>query len=273
MPAEREQTSLVDWVVIAISPALIMLMVGSLVFFLVEVLYQGQYSGRLLYTMFFFVFGAVLIARISIERGYSTASIYGLGLGIATLIALQTFVEYPNATLTALAPVINIGLMVVVWWSANKLTWDCTHLDEGRKASGRGVLAAAGFDANAAADNPQQQREDDEQTALDRKEQKKRKKDPEGVAGWWARWSRYREAQKKKPHTPGVWVVYFSLAALPLFGLGQSLIDPADTARRRATFLQMAVYVGSGLGLLVTTSLLGLRKYLRERGAKIPGAM
>ena len=33
----------------------------------------------------------------------------------------------------------------------------------------------------------------------------------------------------------------------------------------------MAVYVGSALALLVTTSLLGLRRYLRQRKAKIPG--
>jgi hypothetical protein len=35
----------------------------------------------------------------------------------------------------------------------------------------------------------------------------------------------------------------------------------------------MAVYVASGLGLLVTTSLLGLRRYLRQRKVKIPGAL
>jgi hypothetical protein len=272
-PSTREPPSLFDWVIIAISPALIMLMVGSLVFFLVEVLYRGQYNGRLLYTLFFFVFGAVLIARISIERGYALASVYGLGLGLATFVALQAYVEYPNPAMRAFSSVINITLMALVWWSANKLTWDCTHLDEDRKTSGRGVLAAAGLDASAAADNPNQQREDAAEAELDRKEQKKRRKDPEGFAGWMARWQRYREAQRNKPHTPGVWVVYFSLAALPLFGLGQSLIDPADTERRRFTFLLMAVYVGSGLGLLVTTSLLGLRKYLRERGVKIPTAM
>lgn len=272
-PATREQPSLIDWVVIGISPALIMLMVGSLVFFLVEVLYRGEYSSRLLYILFWFVFATVLVARISIEEGYSRASIFGGALAAATFIALSAYVDYPNKAAQSLAPVINLGLMAVIWWSAHKLTWDCTHLDEGRKTSGRGVLAAAGLDANAAADNPQQQKEDEAQAALDKKEEKKRKKDPEGFGGWLARWQRYREARKKKPHTPGVWVVYFSLAAFPLFGLGQSLIDPGDAARRRFTFLLMAVYVGSGLGLLVTTSLLGLRKYLRERGAKVPGAM
>lgn len=270
--AARQQPSLTDWVVIAISPVLIMLMVGSLVFFLVEVLYRGQYNDRLLYILFWFVFATVLIARISIEEGYSKASMYGLALAAATFIALNAFVAYPNKALQAFAAVINVGLMAVIWWSAHKLTWDCTHIDEDRKASGRGVLAAAGLDDTAAADNPVQQREDEEAAAEEEKP-KKRKKDPGGLLGWLTRYDRHREAQRKKPHTPGVWVVYFSLAALPLFGLGQALIPADDADRRRATFLQMAVYVGSGLGLLVTTSLLGLRKYLRDRGAKVPAAM
>src|SRR5947207_1208832 len=35
----------------------------------------------------------------------------------------------------------------------------------------------------------------------------------------------------------------------------------------------MAVYVASALGLLVTTALLGVRRYLRQRKAKVPAAM
>ncbi|QEL18000.1 DUF4129 domain-containing protein [Limnoglobus roseus] len=278
MPAETKAPTLVDWVVIALSPALVMLMVGSLVFFLVEVLYAGQYSDRLLYTLFFFVIGAVLIARISIEQGSMKARMYGLGLGLATFIALQTFVSYPKGT-QFISPVINLFLIAIVWWSANKLTWDCTHLDEDRKSSGRGILVAAGLDGptptNAAESRAREkQGETDGDDEADVKaEAKKRKKDPVGVLGWMARWDRFRETQRKKPHTPGTWIVYFSLAAFPLFGLGQSLIPADDVARRRATFLQMAVYVGSGLMLLVTTSLLGLRKYLRERNANIPPAM
>ena len=72
MPAEREPPTLADYAVTAISPVLIMLMVGSLVFFLVTVLPTGDYKERLLYTTFFFVFGAVLIARIAIQ--YDAAS-------------------------------------------------------------------------------------------------------------------------------------------------------------------------------------------------------
>src|SRR5947207_7418564 len=96
MAADREPPTTTDYVVTALSPVLIMLMVGSLVFFLVEVLYAGQYSGKLLYTLFFFVAGAVLVARIAIETDASRASMYGLILGIVTYIALLTYFEYPG---------------------------------------------------------------------------------------------------------------------------------------------------------------------------------
>ena len=49
---------------------------------------------------------------------------------------------------------------------------------------------------------------------------------------------------------------------------------PVDAlARRRYTFWLMVVYVGGGLGLLLTTSFLGLRMYLRRRKLKMPAAM
>ena len=66
MAAEREPPSVADYVVTGIGPVLVMLMVGSLVFFLVEVLYAGKYSDRLLYTFFFFVMGAVLVSSTAI---------------------------------------------------------------------------------------------------------------------------------------------------------------------------------------------------------------
>ncbi len=70
-----------------------------------------------------------------------------------------------------------------------------------------------------------------------------------------------------------MWVVYFSLAALPIFGIGQWLIPVADAAGRRQTFWLLCVYVASGLGLLLTTSFLGLRRYLRQRRIEMPALM
>jgi hypothetical protein len=256
--AKPAPPSLTDYAVTAISPILIMAMVGSLVFFLVEVLYGGKYSDRLLWTLFFFVVGTVLIARIMILHGASRGLIYAAGLAAATFLALQAFVDYPNLTMRSFSILINAALMAIIWWSANKLTWDCTHIDEDRRNAGRGVLDAAGLDA--AAPEPEE-------------EEPPSKKKLAPNAGWIERWQYHREQQNKKPHTPGVWVLYFSLASLPIFGLGQSLIPPEDGQRRRVVFQEMAVFVGSGLGLLMTTTLLGLRKYLRDRGANIPTKM
>jgi len=93
--SRRLHPTLADYLVIAVSPAMIMTLVGSLVFFLIEVLYQGQYPGRLHYVMSLFVFAAVLIGRIGIELGTSHARNYAVLLGLATLLAMGRFVQFP----------------------------------------------------------------------------------------------------------------------------------------------------------------------------------
>src|SRR5262249_45717307 len=90
--------------------------------------------------------------------------------------------------------------------------------------------------------------------------------------GLLERYRRYREKQGRK-RTLGVWVVYFSLAALPLFGLGQSLIPLTAPGRRQFAFWLLMVYVACGLSLLMTTSFLGLRRYLRQKNLQMPAAM
>ena len=83
---------------------------------------------------------------------------------------------------------------------------------------------------------------------------------------WWKRFVDRRH----RAHTPGVWVVYFSLAALPLFGIGQWFIPSTDLASRQFAFQLLCIYVASALGLLLTTSFLGLRRYLRQRRLQMP---
>src|SRR5262249_45301605 len=154
---------------------------------------------------------------------------------------------------------INLGLIALTWWCAHRLTWDCTHLDENEEAASEGILEAAGFEqAPGAGPEPRPTVEEQE------KETK--------PLSWWQRYQRYREEPNKRP-TPGVWVVYFSLAALPLFGLGQSLIPVEQEGRRRYAFWLLTLYVGSGLGLLLTTCFLGLRRYLRQRQVNMPAAL
>jgi hypothetical protein len=86
---------------------------------------------------------------------------------------------------------------------------------------------------------------------------------------WWQRIA----AARNKKHAPGVWVVYFSMAALPIFGIGQGFIFNQNDDSRRFVFKLLFVYVAAALGLLLTTSFLGLRRYLRQRRIEMPTQM
>ena len=267
MAQTRHHQTLGDYVTIAISPILIMAMVGSLVYFLLEVLYAGKYEFRLQWILFCFVFGIVLVARMSMRDDLSAPwGLYGLVLGFVVWFAICRFVQFdPDTLLAPFSWAINAGLMGIVWWSAHQLTWDCTYIDDQVDASGVGLMQAAGIE-----DGESKGRAGSGRSPSDQRIEEGRA-DPQSTGiRWWERFRRYREAQRKKPHNPGVWVIYFSLAALPLFGLGQSLIPAEDEGRRRYVFWLMIVYLGSGLGLLLTTSFLGLRRYLRQRKLPMP---
>jgi hypothetical protein len=251
--AKKAHHSLADYVAIAISPALIMGLVTSLIFFLLAVIYDGEFVSRLRWVLFWYVFGTVLVARVSMETGIADrAPFYGLVLAVAIWVALFLYVDYPDG-LRAIGAVVNIFLIALIWWSTYRLTWDCTYIDDKVEQSGEGLMQAAGFEESA-------QKVEITEDAATKK------------LGWWDRYQRYR-AERNKKHSPGVWVVYFSLAALPLFGLGQTLIDVDDEERRRNVFWLMGIYVGCGLGLLLTTSFLGLRRYLRQRNLQMPVKM
>ena len=77
----------------------------------------------------------------------------------------------------------------------------------------------------------------------------------------------------RRPNAPGVWLIYFTLASLPLFGLGQWLVPAVEEDRRAGLFVYFLAYISSGMGLLLATSFLNLRRYLRQRKLKMPAAM
>lgn len=269
---KRIHASLADYVTMALSPVLIMGMVVSLCFFLVEIIYGGQrFESRLQWTLFWFSVGIVLIARISMHPAAGErAGLYGLGLGLAVWFAMSRFFSFELALgpstpafLRGFDWLINGMLIAVLWWSAHRLTWDCTFIDDNIDASGKGLLEAAGLDETA----PEEPAEDETPPEEEKRAHRA------GLAGWWDRYRAFRARQKKKPHTPGLWVVYYSLAALPLFGLGQAMIPPQQQERRRYAFWLLSLYVACGLGLLLTTAFLGLRRYLRQRKLEMPVAM
>jgi hypothetical protein len=248
----RLRKTLTDYLVIAISPALIMMLVGSLVYFLIAVYYHGGYPGRVSYIFGLFVFAAVLIARIAIEEGREYAMMYAIALGLAMLLVLGRF--------TSSTFLFNVVMLGVILWCADKLTWDCTVIDDQEDASGEGLLQTVGLDGSkeTGTSNPSLDSHDLEATTS--------REPPPVPKTLWARFVEHR----KRPHAPGVWVIYFSLAALPLFGIGQRFIPAENLEARRYAFKLLCIYTASGLGLLMTTSFLGLRRYLRQRRLEMP---
>ncbi len=268
MALTQPDKTLADYVAIALSPALIMVLVGSWVFFLLEIGYGGEHLGRLRWTLFWFVLAAVLISRISIEQGSGYAGVYGIGLAAATALLLDQMIGFlPGVWL----------MLGLIWWCASKLTWDCTLIDEDADASGEGLLQVAGIEKRAAGGDPARQvaAAVAPSPALAAKgipgrPANKRRARP---VRRWERLFLNRTHAEDQPHAPGLWVVYISLAALPIFGIGQLMIPRSDRAGREFAFVLLGSYVAAALGLLLGSSFLGLRRYLRQRYLQMPASM
>lgn len=252
----RHHKTLMDYLVITITPALIMTLIGSLTFFLITVFYEGAFEMRLHFICAMYVMATVLIGRISMEEGTEPAVMYSIPLGLVAILAVTNLVEIQSESLREISGIINVGLLAIIWWSAHKLTWDCTWINEDENAGGEGLLGNLGLDdpryVGAPAGN------------VDHPVHQQAATEPS--LSWWQRFTQRR----RRPHAPGLWVIYFSLAALPLFGFGQWFLRDQDPAVQQYAFLLLCVYVVSGLCLLLTTSFLGLRRYLRQRKVEMP---
>ena len=268
MSEARPKPTLMDYMAIAISPSMIILLVGSLAFFLLMVFYAGDFVARLYWTTGCFVFAAVLISRVSIEEGAERASLFGIALGGVAALAMSSFTNHPWWAWLVLG---------VIWWCASHLVWNCTVVDDDDDASGAGLLEAAGFDA-ALSTTAVEPKEAPPLTAAVRRKRRKvaaakaaeTPKQDSTEQPWIKRAFAWWQRSRSQKAPPGLTVVYFSLAALPIFGLGQRFIASDE---RLYAFQCLFVYVASALGLLVTTSFLGLRRYLRQRRLEMPVEM
>ncbi len=268
---EKLRATAFDGLAAALSPALIIGMIGSLVFFLIIAFYRGDYDVRLMYLMGLYTVAIVLVARIAIESDRTRAALFAAPLAVAAVLAMMRFVTI-SGELAPLSWIVNLGLLALTWYLADRITFDCTLLEEDRESIQGGLLQTIGApmvdrppkpsepsdsslatktlaDPKINASNPLS---DDERLQLALKPEDR------GKVG----------KLKKARHNPGVWVLYFALIAFPLFGLGQLVIP--DERQRSLAFWCLVVYLACALALLMTTSLWGLRRYLRQRGAMMP---
>lgn len=241
--------TITDYLVEMFCPLLIMVMVGSLALFLAKIGYSGRYVSRVNWALCWFVLGSVLISRIGIQQGYERSAVYGLLLGAAISFFFWRFLHF------GVPLFVLLGILFFIWWCTSQLTWDCTVIEDDEDSSGQGLLEASGLEAEAAKET----KEEEKKHALRRKRKR-----------WWQHLFGSQANRKGQPHAPGIWIILFSLFALPLFGLGQLKFSSGDTAEKRFGFILLGIYVGAGLGLLLLTSFLGLRRYLRQRRLEMP---
>ena len=276
---ERPVKTAADYMAIAACPALIMLLVGSLVFFLLQIGYSGEWIGRLQWTLFWFVLAMVLVSRIAIEQNPGIAFLYGLALAAATSVLLMQYV--------------GLGwgvwfLLGLIWWASNKMVWDCTLIDDDQDASGQGLMQASQLDrwtqqktkqVRAVPPSELDQNRNTPPPQIRSIPLNTKISTPRPIAQKSGISSTSKNIPNKKSgvarrkqevHSPGMWVLYFSFAAVPVFGLGELFIASGDTAGRQRCFVFLMLYLTAALGLLLLTSFLGLRRYLRQRYLQMP---
>ncbi|NBO66999.1 MAG: hypothetical protein EBU88_19505, partial [Acidobacteria bacterium] len=228
-----------DYALAALAPVLIILMIGSLVYFLITTLYRGDFHTRLMWILGLFTMASVLVTRIAIEQSRAQSLTYLGLLSAATLLVAPRFFVL-EGLLAPLSIPILIGFLALIVFLADRITMDCTSVDGAQDSHGFGLLQSLGIF----------KRSDTTVTASS-------KPDP--------------LAKEKRSHNPGVWILYFALLALPIFGLGQFFLPNGQA--QRVALACLVIYLGSALALLVMISLLSLRQYVRQRDVEMETGM
>ncbi|TWT93334.1 DUF4129 domain-containing protein [Stieleria varia] len=229
-----------DYAAIAVAPILIFVMISSLAQFFVLLIYQGGFGGRVSWILLMYTMGSVAVARVSIEQSREYSIGYLGALGAAALLVLSQYVG---------SPLLAIPILVMIAYLSDRITYDCTLIDDDVDASGEGLMDSGRI---LIRQNAEALRKTNDQTS------------PEADNA-----VEPTAAPPRKTHQPGRTVFYLALAALPLFGLGQFFLGGNDLLWSQSLKF-LALYLFSSLSLLVTTSFLGLRRYLRQRQVDMP---
>lgn len=238
MKDKRQANFIADLIASSVAPALVMGMIYCLISFLILVFYRDGFQTRVNYIFALYIFASVLIARIAIEQGRAYSLGYTAALGLATFVVIGRFVVF-QGPFAALSPIINIGLLALVGYLADRIVFDCTLVENDRDTSGEGLLQSLGL----------------VRSEISKQESKNSAAQPK---------------KRRRKHNPGVTILYFALLAIPLFGIGQLFLPSGNDAVRRSALYLLCGYFLTSFSLLVTTSFLGLRRYLNQRGVDVP---
>ena len=194
-----------------------------------------------------YTLGAVAIARVAIEQDRSYSLGYAVVLGLVAFIAMLRFLD---------STLFIIFILAMIGYLSDTIVRDCTLIDEDADSSDQGLI-------DAGKRYLQEQRDYGYQQANPQSSSNEQRTSGTHLSDPTPSTKNHKGAQ------PGRTVLYLAFAALPLFGIGQ-LFFRDDTATWQRAQRLLAFYLFSSLSLLVTTSFLGLRRYLRQRNTEMP---
>lgn len=208
-------------------------------------------EGRLRLAVLAFAAGVILLQRLIRTQGATHANAYAWGIGAAMgLFALHNAFAYRLPVHPMIVFVFNVMLFGTLWWVVHRITAACS-------ADSPEAIAAAtesGSLRGLRLRLPRGRKVTELQTVSDLSLTEEAER----------RW------EKKLPAAhPGRMLLYFSLFAVPAFGLGVYLFGEGDAHRSRLGIL-LFLYVWCILALLFLSSLSQLSNYFETRGVTLP---
>jgi hypothetical protein len=231
-------------------PLLVWVLISALLLYLIEVRSIFILGGepRLRQGVLAFALGVVLIQRLSRQQVKSIVQAYAYALSFTILFfaAHQAYAYRVPGIHPLIVFLVNIVLFAILWWVGHTITAACSadSDSEQEEVAETGILYHTG-------------------RAWKRlMEDTEREKEPENRDELWT-------DRLSGPH-PGRVIFYFSLFAIPAFGLGFYLFDPKDFAARLLIGAFLSIYLWCAFALLALSHLRQLAVYLAKRDISLP---
>ncbi|MGC8844565.1 MAG: DUF4129 domain-containing protein [Candidatus Hydrogenedens sp.] len=277
--------TLTDTLLSFINPFLILILLWSIVFFLLDVryIYTEVNDRNLRFVVFCFILGVVAVNRIFATESVEDGVVYGfaLGLTISFYVVVSTSMYGTGSFIYNLvtgnnfmAFLSNMGVVIFLWWLTNRITYECC-IDENINAGAIGITTSLS-------------------KAFEKSKQQKPRKDPKmqgpdlfyeleavdptqlifkdpsvkditfNVMGFGDRLSKI---------PAGISILFFSIPVMGIFSLGLRILVNGGQKIVNVGWFYLVLYVFSALLLLVMTSLGGLREYYKVRKVAVPSLL
>jgi hypothetical protein len=148
---EEEDDLRFDWLTEAAIPLAIFGLLGCLLYYLIDLraAVGGQFAGMLRWVCFWFLLAAIGITRLRVKYGTAALAlpyVFGLAATTGLVVWYFTFAEGAMAARfnewgAAFSLVFNFALVGLIWWTAYKVTRECTLTENVAASLDQGFLA------------------------------------------------------------------------------------------------------------------------------------